>query len=581
MPINIKLSKLHISKMQVFLIGLTVVLLSQIPFLLLGTNAIIPYHDQLDGEFIAYIYQAKYLFSGENIIPEFLNGASKTALQPPAPLAVLLFRIFTPLTSYLLLQLVGQVTAYAGMFFLSDLLTRQCSIDVIVALLYAFLPFLPLYGLSQYGMPLLLYCIYQLYHKRHTALCLSYMAFYATMSSLVLCGYIWLLLLFAISLFILLSKKGKEKASVIGGFLLMACIYLTENLLLFQQFFDSKAVLSHRSEFVLSGESFIHSMRNSFLYNGEHSEDNHIWILLFTMVILLIGVFLYKQCDEESKKIFRLLLSNILFVILLCTLSAFWESNAGIMIRTHLGSLGSFQLNRFLWLAPLFWYTALALCLKSVSKFKSFLKFVGYILGLGFLGILSFVNLKVSFVKPCLQELLISEYDTISYSDYLALGVMEQVEEYIESVEGKTKEEYRVASLGIDPAAALYHGFYCIDGYSNNYALSYKHAFREVIAPELEQSEWLKTYFDTWGNRCYLFSHEIPGYYNIEKNSFWYNDLQLNTNALAELGCNYVLSAAYVVNAEEIGLELLSETPFQTSDSYYLIYLYKIKTSDF
>lgn len=575
-----KFSKFHFSKMQVFWTGLIVVLLSQIPFLLLGVNSVIPYHDQLDGELIAYIYQAKYLFSGQNMIPEFLNGAAKTALQPPAPLAVLLFRMFSPLTSYLLLQLIGQLTAYAGMFFLNDLLTGQLSINFIVALLYAFLPFLPLYGLSQYGMPLLLYCIYQLYHKRHTVLSLVYMAFYTAMSSLVLCGFIWLLLLFAISLFVLLSKKGKEKNPVIVGFFLMTGIYLIENLSLFQQFFDSKAVLSHRSEFVLSGEPFIKSLWNFFLYNGEHSEDNHIWILLFTMVVLFTGIFLYRQCKEEGKKTFRLLLADILFIILLCALSAFWESHAGTMIRTHLGSLGSFQLSRFLWLAPLCWYISLALCFKFISENKSNIKLIEYVLGIGFLGVLSVVNLKDTFVKPCLQELLIPEYDTISYSDYLALGVMEQVEEYIESVEGKTREEYRVASLGIDPAAALYHGFYCIDGYSNNYALSYKHAFREVIAPELEQNEWLKTYFDTWGNRCYLFSHEIPGYYNIQKNSFWYNDLQINTNALAKLGCNYVLSAAYVVNAEEIGMELLSETPFQTDDSYYLIYLYKIQTPD-
>ena len=67
-------------------------------------------------------------------------------------------------------------------------------------------------------------------------------------------------------------------------------------------------------------------------------------------------------------------------------------------------------------------------------------------------------------------------------------------------------------------------------------------------------TEWLKKYFDEWGNRCYLFSNEIPGYYNIEKGSFWYSDLQIDTVALKSLGCDYILSAAYVVNAEEIGL---------------------------
>ena len=75
----------------IFFIGFCVVLLSMLPYIILGEHAIVPYHDQLDGELLAYIYQAKYLFSGDNIIPEFLGGAAKTALVPPAPLAVFLF----------------------------------------------------------------------------------------------------------------------------------------------------------------------------------------------------------------------------------------------------------------------------------------------------------------------------------------------------------------------------------------------------------------------------------------------------------------------------------------------------------
>ena len=88
--------------------------------------------------------------------------------------------------------------------------------------------------------------------------------------------------------------------------------------------------------------------------------------------------------------------------------------------------------------------------------------------------------------------------------------------------------------------------------------------------------DWLKEYYDEWGNRCYLFSAEIPGYYNIEKGSFWYNDLKINTDALKNLGCDYILSAAYIVNAEELELELLREDAFETMESYYRIYIYKL-----
>ena len=159
---------------------------------------------------------------------------------------------------------------------------------------------------------------------------------------------------------------------------------------------------------------------------------------------------------------------------------------------------------------------------------------------------------KTSFIKPNVQELLLPNYNTITWSDYFALGVMDQVENYISQEEGLEQHEYKVASLGIDPSAALLHGFYCVDGYSNNYPLEYKTAFRQVIAKEIDKSEWLKAYFDDWGNRCYLLSSELYGYYNVEKNSFWYNSLELNTDALKQLGCDYILSAAYIVPAEDI-----------------------------
>ena len=69
----------------------------------------------------------------------------------------------------------------------------------------------------------------------------------------------------------------------------------------------------------------------------------------------------------------------------------------------------------------------------------------------------------------------------------------------IDDAIGRDKSTYRVAHLGISPAPALMHGFYTVDGYSNNYPLEYKHRFREVIAPEIEKNEEVRVYFDTWG----------------------------------------------------------------------------------
>ena len=219
-----------ITKKHLFFLGLGIILLAQIPMLFLGTDSIVAYHDQLDGEIISYIYQAKYLFSGNQNIPEFLNEASKTALTPPAPLAVLLFRFLPPFAAYMVMYILGQTVAFSGMFLLVDLLTGQKYIALIAGGIYAFLPFLPLYGLSQYGVPMLLFSFICLWQKRYRWQSMLYVAFYAGMSSLVLCGFTWIMLLGMAAVVILIRKKIREHLEIIIAWMVMTGIYILTNL---------------------------------------------------------------------------------------------------------------------------------------------------------------------------------------------------------------------------------------------------------------------------------------------------------------------------------------------------------------
>lgn len=559
-----------------FPIGLVAVLLSIIPYLVLGEDAIVPYHDQLDGELLAYLYRAKYLFDGSNVIPEFLGGAAKTALTPPAPLGVLLFKVLSPFVALVVMQAVGMVTGYIGMFYLAEQIADKKLISLIAALLYAFLPFLPVYGLAQYGMPLLLLSFLNLYKGEKKTVSLCYVALYAGMSSLVLCGFAWLAI-GAVALMYLGVKKrfGGHKWAVAGLGVLLA-VYVAENLSLLAQLLGiGESSLSHKSEYALSGGGFLSTFCTYFLYNSEHSEDNHVWIFGLAAVVLLFCVLNKNKGEWERKQCGSLLV--VLGVIGgLSAVAAFWDWVRLIPIKEKLGTLGTLQIDRVLWLTPVLWVLVLVLCLDVLWSVRTRMKWLVYVGSFGLLGIAAVVTLKHSLVKPNLQKMINPSYNVISYSDYLAIGVLEQVETFLAEKEGVSKEEYRVASLGIDPAAALYHGFYTVDGYSNNYDLEYKHAFRKVIAPELAKSEYLTNYFDNWGNRCYLFSAECPGYYTVEKGGFFFQNLTLDTAALKELDCEYVFSAAYIVSSEEMGLTLLKEEAFETPDSYYRIFLYKL-----
>ena len=69
-----------------FLLGALAVLAMGIPYLILGKDVIFVYHDQLDGEVITYLLQARHLWDGSGIFPEFMNGAGEDPLLPmPAP----------------------------------------------------------------------------------------------------------------------------------------------------------------------------------------------------------------------------------------------------------------------------------------------------------------------------------------------------------------------------------------------------------------------------------------------------------------------------------------------------------------
>lgn len=653
--------------------GLVLVFLTLLPGFVLGENAIFTYHDQLDGEVIVYLLQAKHLFSGSTL-PEFMNGASKTALTMPAPACVLLFLGGNALFGLNAMLLMGKLFGYLGMYFLAKRVTGRDEAAAVSAVLFAWLPFLPVYGLSQFGIPLLVWCALCLQEGKKRWLCYGYILFFALNSSLVLSGFGVLGLGICWLLFLLIRKK-ENFCRAFCGWLLLFFTYLVENWRLLAGILGiGENFTSHKEEYVLTANSFWSLLKQYLLKGGQHSEDYHLLPVLTVLLVVVIGEILKRRTgkkiatvrkevrvnagtgreategpeagnagteneetgkaetvnagaegeesetgdtgteNEETGKAEtvkagaegeelkagdegkenagtenterRNTLKKVLIIcvagnLCLAVAAALWGSTPGIWLRGRLSVLGAFQLDRVLWMAPCFWYLAVACGIALMQerikgdKKNILLGIPGVVLGAALL--LTGVHILLeSDVKSNVQKLRNPEYGILSFREYYAIGVLEQVDTFLQETTGKTKEEYRVVSLGIDPAAALYHGFFCLDGYSNNYSVEYKHAFRKILEPELAKSEYLTGYFDDWGNRCYLFSSECPGYYTIEKNGFYFQNYEISAKALKELGGDYLLSAAYIANGAEQGLKLLREAPFETADSYYGIYVYEV-----
>ena len=564
-----------------FLIGMAAVLVMAVPYLLLKGDSIVVYHDQLDGELMAYILGARHLFSG-NSFPEFMGGMAKTSLIPPAPAAVLLFRILPPFAAYVVLQVAGSLMGYIGMYLLAVRFRCGGAISMVVAVCYGYLPFLPVYGLAQYGLPLLLWMFLEAREGRRNVAACVYAAVYAMCSSLVLVGFA---VLAASAIFSLISKRRKLWAA----WTVLLGVYVAENLSLLAQMLGiGEGGLSHKAEYTLGAEPFFRGFWKNFAYGGQHSEDGHLGILLLTAALALLTLLLVFREKKRGtipdfvKECLPLYICGgwcLGINALLALVAAIWDGVPGVAVRKYLGALGAFQMNRVLWMAPCLWYLLLLCDLAIVVKMLTLRRVACVAAGFAALvtaGATGVWVLAQSNLKPNLQKLVSPDVRLISYNDYYAVGVLEQVQEYIRENTGMEPCEYRVVSLGIDPAAALYHGFYCLDGYSNNYSLEYKHRFRKVLEPELQKSEYLREYFDGWGNRCYLFSSECPGYYTVEKNGFYYQNYEVDTEALQDLGADYLLSAAYIWESEKRGLKLLREEPFETQNSYYRIFIYQV-----
>lgn len=598
-------------------LGIILSFVFMIPFFILGTDSIVTYHDQLDGELLNYILAAKYFFTDIRIYPEIMNGLPAAGAVPPAPFFVLFYMIFKPFTAFMLSQWVLYLMGFLGMYLLLCELTDREFISFGVAVIFMLLPFYPVYGLCIPGQPLFFYAVLSLYRKETGDLSItqpeplsrnekrlfrkprtfSYyllILFYGAASSPVLVGFACLLVLgiFAVSKSIAaIRQKNRIPVSPWLSLGTLLVTYLVCNFNLVKQvLFPGSTYVSHKTELVLAPQDAFSNFKDIFGTGLSYAQSYHtVLFFLIALCLLLYAGRVTAQALSKNKRtgtirtLFVRAAWTLLCILILCLFAVFYHGNFVTALRNASdGLLKTFNLDRVCWLLPTAWcilaahlLTFVAVYFESghnpVSRLKSIIR-QGIIWGT--LCLWGITVLSHSALRPNIAKLANGgDYYALDWDNFFAEDIFRQIDEAI----GKPKESYRVASIGIYPAAAAYNGFYCLDGYSNNYPLAYKHVFRELIEGELEKNDYVRMLFDTWGNRCYITTAEQANYYTFEKkwNSVIY-DLDLNRAVLEELNCQYVFSAAYLMNAEENGLSLLHETPFETEGSWYHIYVYEV-----
>ncbi|GAB3794504.1 DUF6044 family protein [Virgibacillus kimchii] len=548
-------------------IGLFIIILYLMPYYILGVDTHIREHDNLDSNIVWYklLAESGQIFTlTDTTLPNVINGLPRSTLPSGLDAMVWLYVLFEPMTAYTIGQTIMRFAAFIGMYLLLKRhIIREGKYHMIVvgaSVAFAMLPYWPSGMLSIAGLPLALHIFLTIKKRgRETPwyywLTLLLIPFF---SNFVLTFVFFLAMMGGFWLFDWIRRKRPDWIFFTAVASMTAIYVVKEYLLIFSMFLDDGFV-SHREEMSLGHNSFQRSIELSFenfLFDHTHDLAEHIWV-----IVPVIGVaFIVAAIRKLNVK---LLFGLFIFNFALSVWYAFWYWEGWRVVKDNFSIANTFNFARIHFFDPPIWYISFALAL--VILWMSF--------RYGKVIVISLLILQCAILFGLNEESKYSVAGSSTFQEFYSEELFAEVQDYI----GMDPSEYRVVSIGMHPTIAQYNGFYTLDTYNNSFPLEYKHDFREVIAGELEKSPSLKNYFDTWGGRLYMYVAEHGQDYMFTKDreeEGTIEELDINTDALKELGGDYILSAVPIENSEETGLEL--QETFEHRDSPFRIRLYEV-----
>ena len=539
-----------------------------LPYLVQGKDAYFTIHDNLDGEFVYYhllkINRLLFGFDASTPVPQVMNGLPRVFFHSEFSFIRLLFLLLPSFWAYLVNEILVRVIGFAGMYLLLRdyvLGNDRVYANAVLASLFFFIPLYPLYGLSVAGQPLLLWAFLNLSHHRRVKLSFSIILFFPFYSHFALSAPFILTGLFLFGIYRFGQRIYRTK--FFQGLVLLFFSFLAANWMTVRYFLSAHG-LSHRSAWIAEKPDLIAAIGDFFhiLFLNQYHSSSFIALPLYLMVLLA-----YLR-DVSMRKILLHLFSIVILIAFFDALYPYVKYYAGNKIHF----LISFQFNRFTFLIPLVWFMLMAYAVKALQKNSRILAVL--------------LILQAVFILYANKEWAYNDVKLLvdhrwkkfnkmapGFNEFYAPRLFAKIDSAI----AKPKATYRVACVGMHPAVAQYNGFYTLGGYQNNYLLSYKNKFRQIIRRELDKNPRLKKYFDDWGSRCYVFSSEIYNHcrFSCTKYDTLSVRLDLDTDAMKKLGARYIFSTVPVRNARELNWKFINK--FTDKESIRNIWLYQIR----
>jgi len=587
-------------------------------------------YDNLDSNVLWYklLAESGHIFAPNNtIIPNMMHGLPRASYVSEFDVLLWLYYFFSPKVAYIINELLIHIVAFIGsLLFLSKYIIKHGKnhyfLTFIGSLYFATLPFWSGTGITVASLPLTTYVLLDIKHHKSKVWHWLYLIVLPLYSSFVLMYIFYIGFLLLYLAYDKLYNRRLNKHLFYATVLLLTAFVLKEYRLFFTMFFDPGFV-SHRVEFDVFFDNPLYPAYRYFTLQNfliGHYPHLHTLQQIYLIPLSLVALFLLLKKEPLTPRESILFLGSILltFTVNLLFFYNIWTplvtSNyflpgllllivltiklnkkeaklpllllwiillALIVGLDHYQGLHSFaecfpilkafNLTRASFITPILWMVVFVLSLKIILEKVHF----GYL----FIFLIFLFQMDLAFNENFYATYPKKGY--VTFEEYYDPPLFKKIKHDIESSEDTNISNLRIVNYGIEPAPALYNGFYTIDGYSTNYPLSYKKKFRKTQAKQLLDINLSiikgnRKLFDKWGSKLYLLGinsePEMYRHYITTKTKPPLVHFMADYDALCDLNTSYVLSVYPLKQIDTSRLTLQKKY----KGHFWSIWLYKL-----
>ncbi len=453
---------------------------------------------------------------------------------------------------------------------------------IVIAAAYGMIPVFPTYGIAFTSVPFIILLLRKLYFaetfKQRLPLYIG-VFLYPLLSYFSYHGF-FILSYMVVAVVILWIRDKRFPKSTFVSIVILSLGYILFEYRLFKEmlFTDTVTIRTTMDHGDISFGQAMLTALSEFANASFHSEDSHTYIVLGVVLIAIVIInALYikkKQADRIMKDPINLVMLWIIFNVLIFGLYQYAPFRH--LFEMLIPPLTGFEFARTAYFNTFLWYAELLLvCVRMYDYGKKNIRsLANLIVTLAVLIVMFVPQVYNDFYYTCYNQAfkIIKHRDTtyVNYNEFYSTRLFDKIIDDID-YNGEWSAAY-----GMHPAVLNYNGIATVDGYLGMYAQEYKDKWTSIIAPALEGSPSLKSYFEGWGARVSLYSGSDENTYaplrNLEVTD---KRLIVNLDELKSLDCKYIFSRIEFSNADELGIKLVGT--YSDDSSPYTIYVYDLQ----